>query len=152
MKTGTKKQLDEMLLSYSKDRGNLLPILREVQQRFGYLPEEAMEEVAKHLKLSNSTVYAVATFYTHLMLTPPGKNMVKVCCGPACHLQGSTSILGEVEKRLGVKPGETTGDLKYSLETSACSGACALAPMIEVNDKVYGKMTKVKLKNVLDKK
>ena len=152
MKTDFKKQSKDILLSYSNSRENLIPILQAVQQRFGYLPEETMQEIADFLRLSNSTVYAVATFYAQLKLTPPGKETITVCHGPACHLRGSAVISNEVGKHLGIKPGETTGDLKYSLKTTACSGACALAPVIEIDDKVYGQMTREKLRNVLAKK
>lgn len=151
METDFKEQLDHILSQFSKDRDNLLPILEEVQQKFGYLPEEAMQEIADFLRLSNSTVYSVSTFYTHLRLTPPGKNTVKVCLGPACHLRGSAVICDEVGKRLGIKPRETTGDLKYSFETTACSGACALAPVVEINDRVYSQMTRAKVRRVLAK-
>ena len=151
METNFKEQLDHILSQFSKDRDNLIPILQEVQQKFGYLPEEAMQEIADFLRLSNSTVYSVSTFYTHFRLTPPGKNTVKVCLGPACHLRGSAVICDEVEKWLGIKPRETTGDLKYSLETTACSGACALAPVVEINDKVYSQMTRAKVRRVLAK-
>jgi len=151
METNFKEQLDHILSQFSKDRDNLIPILQEVQQKFGYLPEEAMQEIADFLRLSNSTVYSVSTFYAHFRLTPPGKNTVKVCLGPACHLRGSAVICDEVEKRLGIKPRETTGDLKYSLETTACSGACALAPVVEINDKVYSQMTRAKARRVLAK-
>ena len=151
METNFKEQLDHILSQFSKDRDNLIPILQEVQQKFGYLPEEAMQEIADFLRLSNSTVYSVSTFYAHFRLTPPGKNTVKVCLGPACHLRGSAVICDEVEKRLGIKPRETTGDLKYSLETTACSDACALAPVVEINDKVYSQMTRAKVRRVLAK-
>jgi NADH:ubiquinone oxidoreductase subunit E len=151
METNFKEQLDHILSQFSKDRDNLIPILQEVQQKFGYLPEEAMQEIADFLRLSNSTVYSVSTFYAHFRLTPPGKNTVKVCLGPACHLRGSAVICDEVEKWLGIKPRETTGDLKYSLETTACSGACALAPVVEINDKVYSQMTRAKVRRVLAK-
>ena len=151
METNFEEQLDHILSQFSKDRDNLIPILQEVQQKFSYLPEEAMQEIADFLGLSNSTVYSVSTFYAHFRLTPPGKNTVKVCLGPACHLRGSAVICDEVEKRLGIKPRETTGDLKYSLETTACSGACALAPVVEINDKVYSQMTRAKVRRVLAK-
>ena len=151
METNFKEQLDHILSQFSKDRDNLIPILQEVQQKFGYLPEEAMQEIADFLRLSNSTVYSVSTFYTHFRLTPPGKNTVKVCLGPACHLRGSAVICDEVEKWLGIKPRETTGDLKYSFETTACSGACALAPVVEINDKVYSQVTGAKVRRVLAK-
>lgn len=149
METNFKEQLDHILSQFSKDRGNLIPILQEVQQRFGYLPEKAMQEIADFLRLSNSTVYSVSTFYAHFRLTPPGKNTVKVCLGPACHLRGSAVICDEVEKRLGIKPRETTGDLKYSLETIACFGSCALAPVMVINNNVYGRMTTTKVGHTL---
>ncbi len=151
METNFKEQLDHILSQFSKDRDNLIPILQEVQQKFGYLPEEAMQEIADFLRLSNSTVYSESTFYAHFRLTSPGKNTVKVCLGPACHLRGSAVICDEVGKRLGIKPRETTGDLKYSLETTACSGACALAPVVEINDRVYSQMTRAKVRHILAK-
>ena len=151
MELDVKEQLDEVLSRYSKERSNLIPILQEAQERFRYLPQEVMEQVARFLQLPPSTVFGVSTFYAHFRLTPPGKNTVKVCLGPACHLRGSAVICDEVEKRLGIKPRETTGDLKYSLETTACSGACALAPVVEINDKVYSQMTRAKARRVLAK-
>jgi NADH-quinone oxidoreductase subunit E len=152
METNLKEQLKDILSYYNKSRDNLIPVLQEVQRVFGYLPEKAMQEIADFLRLSNSTVYAVATFYAQLRLTPPGKKTITVCRGPACHLRGSAVISNEIEKRLGIKPGETTGDFKYSLETTSCSGACAQAPVVEIDDKVYGQMTKESLNNVLANK
>jgi len=152
METNFKEQLKDILSSYNKSRDNLIPILQEVQQEFGYLPEEAMQKIAGFLRLSNSTVYAVATFYTQLRLTPPGKKTITVCRGPACHLRGSAVISNEVEKQLGIKPGETTGDFRYSFETTSCSGACAQAPVVEIDDKAYGQMTKERLNDVLANK
>ena len=145
----TRGQLDEILSAYSKDRGNLLPILEAVQQRFGYLPEEAMDEVACFLGIADSTVYSVATFYAHFRLTPPASKVIRVCQGPACHLRGSNRLLKEMERRLDIKSGEATGDLKQSLETTPCSGACALSPVIEVDDEVHGRMTESSLKTML---
>ena len=149
METDFKEQLDDILSQYNRNRDNLIPILQEVQQRFGYLPEEAMQGIADFLRLSNSTVYSVSTFYTQFKFTPTGKRTVKVCRGTACHVRGGARILREVEKKLGIKPGETTEDWEYTLETVACFGSCALAPVIVVERDVYGRMTTTKVEQIL---
>ncbi len=148
VETNTKEQLDGILLQDSQDRDNLSPILQEVQQGLGYLPEEAIERVASFLKLSASTVYGVSTFYSHFKLSPTGRRTVKVCRGTACHVRGGARILGEVKKRLGIKPGETTDDFNYTLETVACIGACALAPTMRIDKETYGQMTTRKVSEV----
>lgn len=149
VETNTKKQLDDILLQYSQDRDNLIPILQEVQQRLGHLPEEAMERVASFLKLSASTVYSVSTFYSHFKLAPIGKRTVKVCRGTACHVRGGARLLSEVEKRLSIKPGETSSDGEYTLETIACLGSCALAPVMVIDDSVHGRMTTTRAGHIL---
>ena len=111
-----------------------------------------MNEVARFLGIADSTVYSVATFYTHFRMTPPAKKVIRVCQGPACHLRGSSRLLKELERRLDIKSGEATGDLKHSLETTPCSGACALSPVLEVGDEVYGRMTESSIESVLGTK
>ena len=143
------KESDEIIAQYSPESGNLIPILQEAQERFGYLPEEVMRKFAKFLKLPESTVYGVSTFYAQFKLTPTGRTLVKVCRGTACHVRGGARILREVEKRLGIKPGETTSDMEYSLETIACFGSCALAPVMVVDKKVYGRMTTARVGQIL---
>lgn len=150
METDFKEQLDDIISQYNRNRDNLIPILQEVQQRFGYLPEEAMQKIADFLRLSNSTVYSVSTFYTQFKFTPTGKKIVKVCRGTACHVRGGARILREVEKKLGIKPGETTEDWEYTLETVACIGACALSPTIMIDKETHGRMTTKKVAEVLD--
>jgi len=149
VKPDVKEQLDEILSLYSGDRGNLIPILQEAQERFGYLSEEVMQRVAKFLRLGESTVYGVATFYPQFKLTPSGRRIVKVCQCPVCHVRGGARILREVEKRLGIKLGETTPDFKYTLETTDCLGLVALAPVIVVGETVYGRMTPAKVRQIL---
>jgi NADH:ubiquinone oxidoreductase subunit E len=149
VETNTNKQLDDILLQYSQDRDNLIPILQEVQQRLGYLPQEAMERVASFLKLSASTVYSVSTFYSHFKLSPTGRRTVKVCRGTACHVRAGALLLREVEKQLGIKPGETSGDGEYTLETVACIGACALAPVMVTDDSVHGRVTATEADHIL---
>lgn len=149
MKANVKEQLDELLSRYSGERGNLIPILQEVQERFGYLPEPVMQEIARFLRLPESTVYGVGTFYAQFKFVPTGKRVIKVCRGTACHVRGGARILREVEERLGIKPGETTPNLEYSLETIACFGSCALAPVIVIDKNVYGRMTTTKVGQIL---
>ena len=143
------EQLSEILSHYAGQRDELIPILQEAQERFGYLPEEVMSGIAKFLRLSESTVFGVATFYAQFKFSPTGKRIVKVCRGTACHVRGGARILREVEKRLGIKPGETTSDFEYTLETIACFGSCALAPVTVVNKNVYGRMTATKVGQIL---
>jgi len=141
METDVREQLDELLSPYSGESSELIPILQEAQERFGYLPGEVMQKIAKFLSLPESTVYGVSTFYAQFKLTPTGKKIVKVCRGTACHVRGGARILREVEKRLGIKPGETTDDMEYTLETVACIGACALAPNMVIDKETHGRLT-----------
>ncbi len=143
-----REQLDDILSHYSGDRSELILILQEAQEKFGYLPPEVMEGIAKFLRLSPSTVYGVSTFYAQFKLKPTGKRIVRVCRGTACHVRGGARILREVEKRLGIKPGETTEDMEYTLETVACIGACALAPTMVIGKETYGRMTTKKVAEV----
>ena len=150
MKTNIREQLSDIFSQYDKERDNLIPLLQKVQETFGYLPEESMGAIANFLKLSNSTVYAVSTFYAQFKFTPTGKRTVKVCRGTACHVRGGTQVLREVEKRLGIKSGETTEDLEYTLEMIACFGSCALAPVMVIDNNVYGRMTTTQVGHTLD--
>ena len=133
--------LSDVFSSYAGREDELIPILQAVQQQFGYLSEEAMLAVARFTRVPESAVYAVATFYAQFRFTPIGRQHVTVCRGTACHVRGAPRILEAVEKQLGIKEGETTADLEYSLETVACIGACGLSPCIMTNKKVEAKMT-----------
>jgi NADH:ubiquinone oxidoreductase subunit E len=146
------EQLDEILSRYTGESGDLITILQEAQERFGYLPEEVMQKIAKFLRLSNSMVYGVSTFYAQFKFIPTGRRRVSVCRGTACHVRGGARILREVERRLGIKSGETTDDLEYSLETVACIGACALAPTMRIGKETYGQMTTRKVVEVFGAK
>ena len=143
-----REPLSEILSSYAGQKDELIPILQEAQEQFGYLPEEVMHGVAKFLRLSESTVYGVATFYAQFKFVPSGKRKVRVCRGTACHVRGGARILREVEKQLGIKSGKTTEDWEYTLETVACIGACALAPTMTVDKETYGQMTTKKVLEV----
>ena len=149
METNIKEQLDDILSQYDGESGDLIPILQEAQERFGYLPGEVMQWIAKFLRLPESNVFGVVTFYAQFKLTPTGRRIVQVCRGTACYVRGGARILREVEKQLGIKPGETTDDMEYTLETVACIGACALAPNIVIDKSVYGRMTTKKVAEIL---
>jgi NADH-quinone oxidoreductase subunit E len=130
---------------YSKYPGNdpstLIPILQDVQEIFGYVPEEELHNIARHTHLPVSRVYGVATFYNQFRLIPLGKNVVRVCRGTACHVKGSLDILTTLETELGIKAGGTTKDLMFSIETVACMGACSIAPVISINEEFFGGLT-----------
>lgn len=144
------ERLNEILSSYQGKKEELIPILQQVQQAFGYLPEPIMKKIAKFLQLPESTVFGVGTFYAQFKLVPSGRNIIRVCRGTACHVRGGARILREVEKHLGIKPGESSPDLEYCLETVACIGACALAPTMVVNNETHGQMTTKKATEVLE--
>jgi NADH-quinone oxidoreductase subunit E len=152
MEPDVARELAEILSRYSGASSDLIPILQEAQEKFGYLPEEVMQRVAKFLRLTDNMVYGVSTFYAQFSFTPTGRNKVTVCRGTACHVRGGARILKEIEKRLGIKPGETTEDMEYSLETVACIGACALAPTMRMGNETYGQMTTKKVAEVLGAK
>lgn len=133
--------LKNALLRYGGHGRELVPILQDTQEVFGYLPEAAMREIARFVQLPESRVYGVATFYDQFYFIRRGRNQIKVCCGTACHVKGATRVLEEFERQLGVGHGETTPDYEYSLERVACVGACALAPVVVVGKEVYGEMT-----------
>ena len=150
MEINFKEQTKDILLSYSNSRVNLIPILQDVQQKFGYLPEETMQEIADFLRLSSSTVYSVSTFYSQFKFNPTGRRIIRVCRGTACHVRGGARILREIEKHLDIKPGETTKNREYTLETVACIGACALAPTITLDKETHGQMTTKKVVELFD--
>ena len=134
---------------YKGDMQELIPILQETQEKFRYLPAAAMREIARFLRMPESTIYGVSTFYAQFKLTPLGKKIIRVCRGTACHVRGAAKVLAEIEKQLGIKAGQTTEDLEYTLETVACIGACALAPTMTIEGETYGKMTTKKVAEVL---
>ncbi|GAG04754.1 unnamed protein product, partial [marine sediment metagenome] len=145
-------RLKEILSSYKGKKDELIPILQRVQEEFGYLPKDALLEISRFTSVSESHVYAVVTFYAQFRLTPIGKKHVVVCRGTSCHVRGVPRILEEIEKHLGIKEGETTPDLEYSLDTVACIGACGLSPCIMINKKVKAKMTPKKIAELFAKK
>jgi NADH-quinone oxidoreductase subunit E len=134
-------RLEKIFSNFMGNRSELIPILQAVQDEFGYLPRDTMAEIAKFTGASESNVFGVASFYAQFKLQPTGKNKICVCRGTACHVRGGPQILEEVERRLGIKEGESTTDLDYSLETVACVGCCALAPVVTINEEVHGRLS-----------
>lgn len=145
-----KEELSEVLDSYKGEKGAVIPILQKVQEKLGYLSEEAVKEVAHFLRTSESVIYGVATFYAQFRFTRPGEHQLKVCLGTACHVRGGELILDTVQRELGVEPGGTTSDYKFSLERVACFGCCALAPVAVIDKTVHSRMTPSKVKQLLD--
>ncbi|MBN1676009.1 MAG: NADH-quinone oxidoreductase subunit NuoE [Kiritimatiellae bacterium] len=134
-------RVNQVLARYHGERSELIPILQAVQEAVGYIPQAAMQATARFLRVPESTVYGVVTFYAQFYLTRQGKHKIRVCRGTACHVRGSRRILQALERKLAIKPGQTTPDYTFTLETVACFGSCALAPVVVVDGRVYGKMT-----------
>ena len=145
-------KVDAIIKEYDAKKSNLIAILQKVQGEFRYLPEEAMTYIGTKIEgLSPATVYGVATFYAQFSLEPKGKYEVKCCDGTACHVRGSMPVLNAVKARLDLKDGKfTTDDGLFSVETVSCLGACGLAPVVVINEKVYPQMTSDAIKVVLD--
>ena len=148
-KADVQDKLGDIFSHYKGDMQELIPILQETQEKFRYLPAAAMREIARFLRMPESTIYGVSTFYAQFKLTPLGKKIIRVCRGTACHVRGAAKVLAEIEKQLGIKAGQTTDDLEYTLETVACIGACALAPTMTIEGETYGKMTTKRVAEVL---
>ena len=134
--------VDEIVERYGNAPSSLIAVLQEIQQVFRYVPEEAMEAVSRRMGVSTAKVYSVATFYENFSLQPKGKNVIKICDGTACHVRKSVPILLALRKHLGLSDAKhTTDDNLFTIETVSCLGACGLAPVFTINDKVYPKMT-----------
>lgn len=142
-------KIDPILKKYRGQDGALIPILQEVQAIYGYLPEEVLTTISQGLKIPLSRVYGVVTFYAQFYLNPRGRHTVRVCRGTACHVRGGKNILKATQQFLGIGENETTADFKFTFETVACLGACALSPVLLVDKNYYGKLTPAKVEKVL---
>lgn len=143
-------RFEQVLQKYKGTTGKLIPVLQEVQAIFGYLPADALGEIGRVLKIPASEIYGVATFYGQFHLKPRGKNIIKVCTGTACHVRGGGKVLEELKSCLGLKDGElTTPDLLFTLDPVACIGACGMAPVMMVNDDVYGRLDPKNIASIL---
>ena len=151
MEDDIKKQMQEVLAPFRGRQGVLIPALQAVQRKFSYLPEMAMEEIGQAAGMSANTVYGVASFYSQFRFVKPGEHMIKVCLGTACHVQGAAGLVDAIQRKLAISPGETSLDEKFSLEEVRCFGSCALAPVVVLDDDVYGNMTTTKTEELLEK-
>lgn len=153
MDVAQKENLDmngiDVIQKYPKEQRYTLAILQDIQRKYRYIPRESLEALAEYLETPVSRLYGMATFYKALSLTPKGENIITVCDGTACHVAGSMVVLDELEKILGIKPGGTTEDLKFSINTVNCIGCCAIAPVMMINDKYYGNLTPKMIKEIL---
>lgn len=141
--------IKEVCKSYGNQPGEVINVLHKVQGEYGYLPAEVQELVAKELGIPVSRVYGIVSFYSFFTMTPKGEHPISVCLGTACYVRGAEKVLDELKRQLGINVGEVTPDGKFSLTCLRCVGACGLAPVIEVGDKVYGRMTPDRVKDVL---
>ena len=153
MNTGAKQvteKVKSILNNYQNDGGWLVSILQDIQTEYNYLPKDALIEVSQGLNAPLSQIYSVATFFKSFSLKPRGRHLINVCLGTACHVRGAVKILEKIEREINIKPGETTQDLKYTLETVNCVGACALGPIIIIDGKYSGQMKTDKVKPLLE--
>ncbi len=142
--------IDGLIEPYVGRKEMVIPALQKVQNYYGYLPRPAVERVSQLMRIPLSRLYGVATFYAQFKMKPRGRYIIRVCKGTACHIQGSSKISERIEDTLGIESGETTDDLRFTLEEVACIGACALAPVIMINDDPHGRLSPDKIKEILD--
>jgi len=139
------------LAAFRRAPEELIPILQHVQKTCGYISEASVRQIADYLQISEAHIFGVASFYTQFRFVKPGENLIRVCLGTACHVQGGGPLSKEIENILGVAPGETTPDGRFEFQQVACLGCCAQAPLVEINGRIYGKMTPDKLRRILKK-
>ncbi len=152
--TGTKEQeaqLMKVIAKYKGTKGATMPVLQQAQEIYGYLPEEVQIMVADGLGISLSEVYGVVSFYTQFSLNPKGQYTISVCLGTACYVKGSGDILARVEEVLGIKAGEVTKDGRFSIDATRCLGCCGLAPVMVINEEVYGRLVPDDVEGILRK-
>jgi len=142
-------KLEGVFEKHRGEEGTLIPVLQEAQEIYGYLSEELLAVIGKRLRIPLSRIFGVVTFYAQFYTTPRGRHTVRVCRGTACHVRGGKYVLKAVQQALGIGEGETTPDFKFTFETVACLGACALSPVLLVNKNYYGKLTPAKVEQVL---
>ena len=145
------KFLEDLFNTYLPEKDNLIQILNEVQEHYGYVPMEVQKEISEFLDVPMAEIYGVVTFYSRFSLEPQGKYKISVCLGTACFVKGSQKIMDRLTEKLGIGPGETTKDGLFTIEQTRCVGACGLAPVFTVNGEVYGKATVKKLDEVIEK-
>lgn len=144
-------KLDEIIANHKGQQGSLMPILHETQELFGYLPEEAQKKISKELNIPMAEIYGVATFYSRFTLKPRGEHTIGVCLGTACYVKNAQLVFERIQKELNVEPGETTDDNKFTLTATRCLGCCGLAPVMMIDEDVYGKLVPDDIPEILKK-
>ncbi len=144
------KKLLEVIKKYQKVDGSLVMILHETEEIYGYLPYEVMEIISKKMHISINEIYSVASFYTQFRLSKSGKYQIGVCMGTACYIKGSDKIVSEIKNILGISDGECSLDGKFSLDTTRCLGCCGMAPVMAINDDIYGNVKASDIRKILD--
>lgn len=142
-------QLRQILARYRGERSEVIPLLQEAEEEFGYLPREAMLEIASFLQIPSSAIYGIATFYNQFRFTPIGKHPIKMCLGTACHMRGGELVLAALERELEIKVGDLTPNGEFSLDRVACIGCCVMAPVMVIGEDIYPKMTSLKVEEAL---
>jgi len=142
--------LGKILSPYKGKKGVVVAVLQEMQEKLGYISPDAVETMARELKISENEIFGVATFYTQFRFQPPGEHQLKVCLGTACHVRGAVTVLEELQRDLGIRQGETTPDGLFSLDTVMCLGACALGPVVVLGEEYHGQMTPAKTRKLLE--
>lgn len=143
------ERVDEIIASYNSERSALISILQDIQAEYNWLPREALTRIAQRLKVPLTELFSTVTFYKAFRLKPRGKHLITVCMGTACHVRGAPRVLDELQKRLGIEVDETTPDKLFTLEAVRCLGACALGPIVVLDDEYHGQMTKAKVDALL---
>ena len=142
--------IETVLEQFPSEVGSLIPTLQRVQEGMGYISAEAVQRIAEHLKLTESVVFGVASFYAQFRFTPPGRHSLSVCLGTACHVRGGERLMDTLQMDLGASPGSSTPDGRFDLNRVACLGCCALSPVVKVDADVHSNVTTMKLKGILD--
>lgn len=143
--------LEKVFAKYPKmERSDLIPVLQDIQEECGYISQDSIKAVSAYLGLPTSKIYGVATFYNQFRLSPPGRHLIQVCRGTACHVKGSLGLLEALERELGIKVSQTTRDKRFTLETVACLGACSIAPVICVDGNFHGRLDIANLSDILE--
>jgi NADH-quinone oxidoreductase subunit E len=146
-----KKRFNEVLKEWREKKGNIIPLLQQTQEIFGFLPQEQMVEIARTTGKSPAQIYGVATFYAQFRFQPQGKHIIKICHGTACHVIGADEIDVALKMELGVEPGETTEDGFFTLERVSCLGCCSLAPVVMIDSEIHGRLNWSKLLKTIRK-
>lgn len=141
----------DIFSEFGSEEGNLIPILQRIQEKLGYISEDAIRGISPYLRISENQIYGVASFYSQFRFTEPGRNSLKVCMGTACHMRGGQILAEAVERELDVTPGQATKDKRFDFQRVACLGCCALAPVVQINEDISSRMTVIRLKEMLEK-